>query len=160
GTRVLSSGLGDEEKRAATAVSEALAGRAVALIGSGDAGIYAMASPALELADDRIDVVAVPGVTAALAAAAVLGAPLGHAHAGIAPPAPPARWAQIDRRLRAAAEADLVVFLYNPASQARTWQLPQALAILAGNRPAGTPVGWVRDASRGSEQSGIATLED
>jgi cobalt-precorrin 5A hydrolase/precorrin-3B C17-methyltransferase len=160
GTTILTSGLGDEEERAATAVREALAGRAVALIGSGDAGVYAMASPALELADDRIDVVAVPGVTAALAAAAVLGAPLGHDHASISLSDLHTPWAQIERRLRAAAEADLVVCLYNPASQARTWQLPQALAILGTARPAGTPVGWVKDASRGGQQSGIAALED
>jgi cobalt-precorrin 5A hydrolase/precorrin-3B C17-methyltransferase len=160
GTRILSSGLGDEEQRAAAAVSEALAGRAVALIGSGDAGIYAMASPALELADDRIDVVAVPGVTAALAAAAVLGAPLGHDHASISLSDLHTPWGQIERRLRAAGEADLVVCLYNPASQGRTWQLPRALAVLAEHRPAGTPVGWVKDASRGGEQSGIAALED
>jgi cobalt-precorrin 5A hydrolase/precorrin-3B C17-methyltransferase len=132
----------------------------VALIGSGDAGIYAMASPALELADDRIDVVAVPGVTAALAAAAVLGAPLGHDHASISLSDLHTPWGQIERRLRAAAEADLVICLYNPASQARTWQLPRAMAILAEQRSAGTPIGWVRDASRGGEQSGIATLED
>src|SRR6185312_3082885 len=129
----------DEEQRAAAAVSEALAGRAVALIGSGDAGIYAMDSPALERADDRI------------AAAAVLGAPLGHDHASISLSDLHTPWDQIERRLRAAAEADLVVSLYNPASQARTWQLPRALAILAEYRPAGTPVGWVRDASRGGE---------
>src|SRR5208282_1524823 len=71
GTRVLASGLGAEQERAAGAV---------ALIGSGDAGVYAMGSPALEIADDAIDVTVVPGVTAALAAAAVLGAPLGHDH--------------------------------------------------------------------------------
>ena len=67
GTRVLASGLGAEQERAAEAVAQARAGRAVALIGSGDAGVYAMGSPALEIADDAIDVTVVPGVTAALA---------------------------------------------------------------------------------------------
>jgi cobalt-precorrin 5A hydrolase/precorrin-3B C17-methyltransferase len=158
GTRVLPSGLGAEEERASAAVSEALAGRAVALIGSGDAGIYAMASPALGLADERIDVVGVPGVTAALAAAAVLGAPLGHDHALISLSDLHTPWDVIERRLRAVAEADLVACLYNPASLARTWQFPRALAIFAEHRPPGTPVGWVRDASRGGQRSGIATL--
>ena len=81
GTTVLATGLGHEQERAAAAVAEAAAGRAVALIGSGDAGVYAMGSPALELAGETIDVVGVPGITASLAAAALLGAPLGHDHA-------------------------------------------------------------------------------
>jgi cobalt-precorrin 5A hydrolase/precorrin-3B C17-methyltransferase len=158
GTRVLPSGLGAEEQRAVDAVNEALAGRAVALIGSGDAGIYAMASPALGLADERIDVVGVPGVTAALAAAAVLGAPLGHDHALISLSDLHTPWDVIERRVRAVAEADLVACLYNPASRARTWQFPRALEIIAEHRPPQTPVGWVRDASRGGQRSGIATL--
>jgi cobalt-precorrin 5A hydrolase/precorrin-3B C17-methyltransferase len=78
---VLASGLGEEEARAATAVAQGAAGHAVALVGSGDAGVYAMASPALAVADATFDVVGVPGVTAAVAAAALLGAPLGHDHA-------------------------------------------------------------------------------
>jgi len=158
GTRVLASGLGSEQQRAAIAVAEAAAGRAVALIGSGDAGIYAMASPALELANDRIDVVGVPGVTAALAAAAVLGAPLGHDHAVISLSDLHTQWEVIERRVRAAAEADLVTCFYNPASRARTWQLGRALAILAEHRPPSTPVGWVRQASRPGQQAGIASL--
>jgi cobalt-precorrin 5A hydrolase/precorrin-3B C17-methyltransferase len=158
GARVMASGLGQEEQRAATAISEALAGRAVALIGSGDVGIYAMASPALELADERIDVIGVPGVTAALAASSVLGAPLGHDHAFISLSDLHTQWEVIERRVRAVAEADLVTCFYNPASRARSWQLGRALAILAEHRPPGTPVGWVRDASRPGQSSGIATL--
>jgi cobalt-precorrin 5A hydrolase/precorrin-3B C17-methyltransferase len=158
GTRVLASGLGSEQERAATAVAEASAGRAVALIGSGDAGIYAMASPALELADDRIDVVSVPGVTAALAAAAVLGAPLGHDHAVISLSDLHTPWKAIELRIQAAAEADLVTCFYNPASEKRTWQLRRALEILAATRPPETPVGWVRDASRPAQSAALATL--
>ena len=158
GAQVLASGLGEEEQRAGVAVSEALAGRAVALIGSGDVGIYAMASPALALADERIEVVGVPGVTAALAAGAVLGAPLGHDHAIISLSDLHTEWAVIERRVRAVAEADLVTCFYNPVSRTRNWQLGRALAILAGHRPPETPVGWVRDASRPGQYSGIATL--
>jgi cobalt-precorrin 5A hydrolase / precorrin-3B C17-methyltransferase len=158
GAQVLASSLGEEEKRAGVAVSEALAGRAVALIGSGDVGIYAMASPALALADERIEVVGVPGVTAALAAGAVLGAPLGHDHAIISLSDLHTEWAVIERRVRAVAEADLVTCFYNPVSRTRNWQLGRALAILAGHRPPETPVGWVRDASRPGQYSGIATL--
>jgi len=158
GTRVLASGLGEERTRAAAAVSEARAGHAVALVGSGDAGIYAMASPALELADCGIHVTGVPGVTAALAAGAVLGAPLGHDHALISLSDLHTQWDVIERRVRAVAEGDLVACFYNPASRARNWQLGRALAILAEHRAPDTPVGWVRDASRPGQSAGIATL--
>jgi cobalt-precorrin 5A hydrolase / precorrin-3B C17-methyltransferase len=158
GAQVMASSLGEEEQRAGVAVSEALAGRAVALIGSGDVGIYAMASPALGLADERIEVVGVPGVTAALAAGAVLGAPLGHDHAIVSLSDLHTEWAVIERRVRAVAEADLVTCFYNPVSRTRNWQLGRALAILAEHRPPETPVGWVRDASKPGQYSGIATL--
>ncbi|CAM5332032.1 precorrin-3B C(17)-methyltransferase [Streptomyces sp. NPDC007110] len=158
GTRVLESGLGAEEERARTAVAEARQGRAVALIGSGDAGVYAMASPALAEASDDIDVVGVPGVTAALAAAAVLGAPLGHDHVSISLSDLHTPWEVIERRVRAAAEADLVVTFYNPRSRGRNWQLPEALAILAKHRVPTTPVGVVRNASRPDESVRLTTL--
>jgi cobalt-precorrin 5A hydrolase/precorrin-3B C17-methyltransferase len=160
GTTVLASGLGREQERAAAAVAEARAGRAVALIGSGDAGIYAMASPALELADGTVDVTGVPGVSANLAAAALLGAPLGHDHAVISLSDLHTPWEAIERRVTAAAEADLVACLYNPASRGRTWQLRRALSVLARSRPPGTPVGWVRDAFRPDESVSISTLAD
>ncbi|WP_031510542.1 precorrin-3B C(17)-methyltransferase [Streptomyces megasporus] len=158
GTRVLESGLGAEEERARTAVAEARAGRAVALIGSGDAGVYAMASPALAEASADIDVVGVPGVTAALAAAALLGAPLGHDHVSISLSDLHTPWEVIERRVRAAAEADLVVTFYNPRSRGRDWQLPKALALLAEHRSPDTPVGVVRNASRPGERVAVTTL--
>ena len=158
GTDVRATGLGREQERAGAAVAEAAAGRAVALIGSGDAGIYAMGSPALELADETIDVVTVPGVTASLAAAALLGAPLGHDHALISLSDLHTSWEAIERRITAVAEADLVACFYNPASRERSWQLRKALAILAACRPPDTPVGWVRDASRPGESVAASTL--
>jgi cobalt-precorrin 5A hydrolase / cobalt-factor III methyltransferase / precorrin-3B C17-methyltransferase len=158
GTTVLATGLGHERERAATAVSEAAAGRAVALIGSGDAGVYAMGSPALELADETIDVVSVPGVTASLAAAALLGAPLGHDHALISLSDLHTPWEAIERRITAVARADLVACFYNPASGERSWPLRKALSILAACRPPETPVGWVRDASRPGEAVSATTL--
>ncbi|NEB01346.1 precorrin-3B C(17)-methyltransferase [Streptomyces sp. SID13726] len=158
GTRVLESGLGAEEERARTAVEEARKGHAVALIGSGDAGVYAMASPALAEASDDIDVVGVPGVTAALAAAAILGAPLGHDHVSISLSDLHTPWEVIERRVRAAAEADLVVTFYNPRSRGRDRQLPEALSILAGHREPTTPVGVVRNASRPDESGRLTTL--
>ncbi|MHC3468461.1 precorrin-3B C(17)-methyltransferase [Streptomyces sp. 7R007] len=158
GTRILESGLGAEEERARTAVAEARAGRAVALIGSGDAGVYAMASPALAEASDDIDVVGVPGVTAALAAGAILGAPLGHDHVSISLSDLHTPWEVIERRVRAAAEADLVVTFYNPRSRGRDWQLPKALGLLADHRQPSTPVGVVRNASRPDESRRVTTL--
>ncbi|MDG9703646.1 precorrin-3B C(17)-methyltransferase [Streptomyces sp. DH37] len=158
GTRVLESGLGAEEERARTAVAEARSGRAVALIGSGDAGVYAMASPALAEASSDIDVVGVPGVTAALAAAALLGAPLGHDHVSISLSDLHTPWEVIERRVRAAAESDLVVTFYNPRSRGRDWQLPKALALLAQHRAPRTPVGVVRNASRPGERVTVTTL--
>ncbi|MGW4869455.1 precorrin-3B C(17)-methyltransferase [Streptomyces chartreusis] len=158
GTRILQSGLGAEEERARTAVEEARKGQAVTLIGSGDAGVYAMASPALAEASDDIDVIGVPGVTAALAAAAILGAPLGHDHVSISLSDLHTPWEVIERRVRAAAEADIVVTFYNPRSRGRDWQLPKALAILAEHRRPTTPVGVVRNASRPDESSRLTTL--
>jgi cobalt-precorrin 5A hydrolase / precorrin-3B C17-methyltransferase len=160
GTTVLASGLGAEQERAAEAVAQARAGRAVALIGSGDAGVYAMGSPALEMADDTIDVTVVPGVTAALAAAAVLGAPLGHDHVMISLSDLHTAWPVIERRITAAAEGDLVTCFYNPASGKRDWQLRRALELLAAHRPPGTPVGLVRDASRPGQAASLSTLAE
>src|SRR6266536_241441 len=160
GTTVLASGLGAEQERAAAAVAQARAGRAVALIGSGDAGVYAMGSPALELAGEEIDVTVVPGVTAALATAAVLGAPLGHDHVMISLSDLHTAWPVIERRVTAAAEGDLVTCFYNPASRKRDWQLRRALELLAAHRPPGTPVGWVRDASRPGQAASLSTLAE
>ena len=132
----------------------------MALIGSGDAGVYAMGSPALDLAADDIDVTVVPGVTAALASAAVLGAPLGHDHVMISLSDLHTAWPVIERRIIAAAEADLVACFYNPASTRRTWQLRRAIELLAARRPPATPVGWVRDATRPGQAASVAALAD
>lgn len=158
GTRVLASGLGDEEARARTAVAQARVGHAVALVGSGDAGVYAMASPALEVAGPQVDVAVVPGVTANLAAAALLGAPLGHDHAVVSLSDLHTPWKAIERRVRAAAVGDLVVTFYNPRSRGRSWQLPAALRILAAHRAPTTPVGVVRDATRDGQRVVLTTL--
>jgi cobalt-precorrin 5A hydrolase/precorrin-3B C17-methyltransferase len=160
GTEVLSSGLGAEAEREGTgaAVAQARRGRAVALIGSGDAGVYAMASSALELADAAIDVVVVPGVSAALAVASVLGAPLGHDHVMISLCDQHTPWEITERRIAAAADSDLVTCFYNPASAEHDWQLPRACELLAEHRPSDTPVGWVRDATRPDQVAGLSTL--
>lgn len=179
GTHVLASGLGAEEERAAAAVAQARLGHAVALVGSGDAGVYAMASPALAYigggaADSEtavggagpaggnggIEVVVVPGITASLAAAALLGAPLGHDHAVISLSDLHTPWEVIERRVRAAAEADYVTVFYNPRSKGRPWQLGAAIAVLAGHRPAQTPAAIVRNASRQGQRVILTTIAE
>ena len=160
GTRFVETGLGKEEERAHSAVALAAEGHAVALLGSGDAQVYAMASPALEVAGADIDVDVVPGVTAALAAGALLGAPLGHDHASISLSDLHTPWEAIEARVRAVAEADVVVSFYNPRSRGRDWQLPKALAILSAHRPPTTPVGVVTHASRPGQQVLLTTLAE
>jgi cobalt-precorrin 5A hydrolase/precorrin-3B C17-methyltransferase len=119
-----------------------------------------MASPALEHAGDGVEVIGVPGITAALASAAVLGAPLGHDHAMISLSDLHTPWPAIERRVRAAAEADLVVCFYNPRSKGRDWQLGAALDLLRKHRPDETPVAAVRQASRPDESVHIAPIAD
>jgi cobalt-precorrin 5A hydrolase/precorrin-3B C17-methyltransferase len=161
GVRIEATGLGAEEQRARSAVDLARAGHRVALIGSGDAGVYAMASPALDHAETaEIDVVCIPGITAATTASNVLGAPLGHDHCSISLSDLHTPWPAIERRVRAAAEGDFVVSFYNPRSAKRDWQLPKALAILAEHRPPTTPIGWVRNAGRPDETHGLTTLAE
>jgi cobalt-precorrin 5A hydrolase / precorrin-3B C17-methyltransferase len=159
---VIRSPIGAEADRCRLALARAAAGDHVALVCSGDSGVFAMASLVLELAPEYgnppIDVV--PGVTAALAAAAVLGAPLGHDHAAISLSDLMTPWTAIEKRLQAVAEADLVVTLYNPRSLKRTWQLERAFEILRAHRPASTPVGLVTDVGRPTQRIVRTTLSE
>jgi cobalt-precorrin 5A hydrolase/precorrin-3B C17-methyltransferase len=152
GTRVLTPPLGNEVERAELALAETRAGGSVALVSSGDVGIYAMASPLLELADEGVDVVVVPGVTAAQAAASLLGSPLGHDHCSVSLSDLLTPWGVIQSRVRAAAEGDFVVSLYNPRSKGRDWQLGKVKEILLEHRPPDTPVGIVKDAYRQTQR--------
>jgi cobalt-precorrin 5A hydrolase / precorrin-3B C17-methyltransferase len=158
GTRVLTLPLGNEVERAELALSEARAGCSVALVSSGDVGIYAMASPALELADEDVDVVVVPGVTAAQAAASLLGSPLGHDHCSVSLSDLLTPWGVIQDRIRAAAQGDFVVSLYNPRSKGRDWQLGKVKEILLEHRPPDTPVGIVKEAYRPTQQISLIDL--
>ncbi|HUQ64211.1 MAG TPA: precorrin-3B C(17)-methyltransferase [Acidimicrobiales bacterium] len=159
----VTSPIGDEVVRAKQAVTEASTGRRVAVVCSGDSGVYGMASIAFEVAATEaapVDIEVVPGVTAALATAALLGAPLGHDHAIISLSDLLTPWISIVRRLRAAAEADLVIAMYNPRSNGRQWQLPAACSILLEHRVPSTPVGIVTAAGRPDENVTITTLGD
>ena len=159
GCAVMASGIGDEIARAEAAVAEARAGAAVALVSGGDVGVYAMASPALALATADIDVVAVPGITAATAAASLLGAPLGHDHCSISLSDLLTPWEVIRQRIVAAATADFVIVFYNPKSRGRDWQLEAARRILLEHRTPTTPVGVVTDAFRPRQAVAITSLE-
>jgi cobalt-precorrin 5A hydrolase/precorrin-3B C17-methyltransferase len=158
GTRALTPPLGNEVERAELALGEARAGGSAALVSSGDVGIYAMASPALELAGEDVDVVVVPGITAAQAAASLLGSPLGHDHCSVSLSDLLTPWGVIQDRVKAAAEGDFVVSLYNPRSKGRDWQLGKAKEILLEHRPPDTPVGIVKDAYRPTQQVIITDL--
>ena len=158
GTQVLTMPLGDEVARAEAAIAEARSGGAVSLVSSGDVGVYAMASPALELTGEDIEVVVVPGVTAAQAAASLLGSPLGHDHCSISLSDLLTPWPVIQRRVLAAAEGDFVVSLYNPRSKGRDWQLGKVKEMLLAHRPPDTPVGIVRDAYRPTQRVDLTDL--
>jgi cobalt-precorrin 5A hydrolase/precorrin-3B C17-methyltransferase len=158
GTRVLTPPLGNEVERAELALSEARAGGSAALVSSGDVGVYAMASPVLEISGDDVDVVVVPGVTAAQAAASLLGSPLGHDHCAISLSDLLTPWEVIRTRVKAAAEGDFVVSLYNPRSKGRDWQLGKVKEMLLEHRPPDTPTGIVRDAYRPTQQVTLTDL--
>ena len=140
--------MGTEEQRTAFAIQKAREGHPVAFVCSGDPAIYAMASPTLEIGTKGIDVRVIPGVTAELAASALLGAPLGHDHVTISLSDLHTPWEDIERRLQAAAEGDFVTVLYNPRSRKRLAHLPRALEILGAHRPADVPVMAVHEAFR------------
>ena len=158
--------LGAEERRVRLALDLAAAGRAVALVSSGDAGIYGLAALVFELLDRaarddwrRIAVTVMPGVSALQAAAARLGAPLGHDFCAISLSDLLTPWPVIERRLEAAAAGDFVVALYNPRSARRQAQFARACAILRAGRPPATPAAVARNLGRGGERVAITTLD-
>jgi cobalt-precorrin 5A hydrolase/precorrin-3B C17-methyltransferase len=161
GKEVVSRGMGREVERAKIALEKAMEGRRVAVVSSGDPGVYAMASVVLECAREagvRPEVEVIPGVTAASAAAALLGAPLGHDFAVVSLSDLLTPWGVIEKRLEAAAKGDFCIVLYNPRSRGRQEQLKRAVEILKRHRKASTPVGIVRNAMRAGEEVIITTL--
>jgi precorrin-3B C17-methyltransferase len=149
-------GLGEERERARRAVTAAAAGARVALVSSGDPGIYGMASLAIDeavaLGEDAPQLVVLPGVTAASAAAAVLGAPLAVDFACLSLSDLLVPRADLLGRVDALASADIVLVLYNPASRSRREPWEAAVAALQRHRPAQTPVASVRRAYRQGQE--------
>jgi precorrin-3B C17-methyltransferase len=157
--------LGEEVERARAALEQAGAGRRVAVISSGDPGIYAMASLVFEMwatlpPKRRPEIMVVPGVSALNAAAALLGAPLGHDFAVISLSDLLTPWPTIEKRITAVAAADFVLALFNPRSQRRDWQLDRARTLILAERSPATPVGIVGNAFRPGQTVEVTTLGD
>lgn len=149
-----------ELERCRLALEEAAGGRQVAMVCSGDAGVYGMAGPVLELAPayPTVEVRVVPGVSALLSGAAVLGAPLMNDFAVVSLSDLLTPWGAIEARLRAAAAGDFSLCLYNPSSKKRAGHLARACAILMETKSPDTPCGWVRQIGRPGQESWTGTL--
>jgi precorrin-3B C17-methyltransferase len=154
----------EELARARQALDLAASGKSVAVVSSGDPGVFAMASAVFEAIETGkpawrdVEVTVVPGVSAMLAAAARVGAPLGHDFCALSLSDNLKSWDTIERRLDAAAGAGFVIALYNPVSRARPWQLGKAFERLRRHLPVATPVVFGHAIGRGDERVTIATL--
>ena len=161
GKELYSTGMMGEEARCRQAL-DLSKDKNVALISTGDSGIYGMAGLILELTakeEQNIDVKVVPGVTASIGAAAILGAPIMHdfCHISLSDLLTP--WDVIEKRLRLAAEADFVVCLYNPRSKGRSEHLARAFEIMGEFKDGNTPVGIVKDVGRAKEEKFVCTFD-
>jgi len=157
----------EERARARMALDLAAEGRYVAVVSSGDPGIYAMATAVFEVLDhehqpewDQIDIQVAPGISAMQAAAALIGAPLGHDFCAISLSDILKPWSIIEQRISAAAEADFAIAFYNPVSQERTWQLAAAKNILLKYRNLHTPVVLAKNLGRIGQTVRVITLNE
>ncbi|WP_323838402.1 precorrin-3B C(17)-methyltransferase [Photorhabdus africana] len=158
---VIKTGMCKEIERCQKAIDLALSGRKVALISSGDAGIYGMAGLVLELVCQQqcdLEVKLVAGITASIAAASLLGAPLMHdfCHISLSDLLTP--WPMIEKRIIAAAQADFVICFYNPRSRGREGHLAKAFELMRPWKAAQTPVGVVKAAGRKKQDKWITTF--
>ena len=161
GTECIDTGMKKERERAVQAFEQAEAGHTVCMISSGDAGIYGMAPLIMEMSLERgsdVEIEVLPGISAFQKAASLLGAPVGHDFCVISLSDLMTPWETIDRRIRAAAEADFVTAVYNPRSSQRFWQLYRLQEIFLQYRAASTPVGYVRQAGRDGQAVTLTTL--
>jgi len=162
GKTVCSTPMKKEVERCQMALAYALQGKKVALVCSGDAGIYGMAGIMMEVAAEQpdIQIEVIPGVTAASSGGAVLGAPLGHDFAVISLSDLLTPWETILKRLRLAAEADFAICLYNPSSKKRHDYLAQACQVLLESKSPQTPCGYVQNIGREGQNYSLCTLEE
>jgi len=163
--KIVATGMRQEIDRCREAIRLAAQGHSVAVISSGDAGVYGMAGILIECLDQEglldLALEIIPGVTAASAAASMLGAPLMHDFAVISLSDLMTPWEVIEKRIRLAAEGDFILAVYNPKSKGRTQHIETMREILLRYRSSETPVGLVREALRGEESiMQITTLGD
>ena len=160
GKERIQTGMTREVDRCAAAVAAAKAGKTVAVVSSGDAGVYGMAGLLLELCENEpeLEVEVIPGITAACSGGAVLGSPLTCDFACISLSDLLTPWDKIEQRLRGAAAGDFAIALYNPASQKRADHLRRACDILLETLPPETVCGTVRNIGRAGETFALTTL--
>lgn len=162
GTRCIDTGMKKETARAEQAFELAEQGQTVCVVSSGDAGIYGMAPLICEMKSRRqspVEVEVLPGISAFQKAASLLGAPIGHDFCVISLSDLMTPWSVIERRIRAAAEADFVTAVYNPKSEGRYWQLYRLKELFLQARSGSTPIGYVRQAGRKEQQVSVTTLD-
>ncbi len=161
---IVQTGMTREKDRCKRAIEEALSGRRVALVCSGDPGIYALSGLVFEIlrtmdiSSERLKVDVIPGIPALSACSSLLGAPLVHDFSVISLSDLLTPWPLIEKRIEASAAADFVLVFYNPRSKRRKDQLPRALEIVSGHRKEDTPVGIVTSAMRPGQEVSITTL--
>ena len=161
GCECIDTGMKKERERAELAFSLAEQGKNVVVISSGDAGIYGMAPLIYEMAkalNSSIVIETLPGISAFQKAASLLGAPIGHDMCIISLSDLMTPWEVIERRIKAAAEADFVTAVYNPKSHGRYWQLYRLQELFLQERSAETPMGYVRQAGRPDQEVRVTTL--
>lgn len=159
---IINSGMKKEIERCEITIDEAEKGKIVSIVSSGDPGVYGMAGVILELVNKRnsdVEVEIVPGITAANAAAASLGAPLMHDYAVISLSDLLTDWEVIKKRIDCASAGDFIITLYNPKSKSRVTQIEEAREIIMKYREPSTTVGIVRNAKREGEKVEITDLE-
>lgn len=167
GKKIVATGMTEEIDRGRKAYQLAKQGKRVAVVSSGDSGVYGMAGLTYEVLEQNgwdpenpdVQVHVVPGITAACSVGALLGAPLNHDFCGISLSTLLTPWEKIEARLRAAAEADFVTALYNPKSARRDWQIVKAQEIFLKHRRPDTPVGVVKSGFREGEIVVRTTLD-
>lgn len=162
GKETFSSGMKQETKRAEEAFRLAEEGKTVSVISSGDAGVYGMASLLWEMKmsnNSPVKLEVIPGISSMFAAAALLGAPLGHDFCAISMSDLLTPWETIENRIVAAAKGDFVTAIYNPVSNDRYWQLMRLREIFLQHRSPQTPVGIARQVGRPDEETSVTTLE-
>ena len=162
GKEVVESTMRAETQRCRECLDFAKSGKTVGLICSGDAGVYGMASPMLEIAADAgfSDIEIIPGVTAAMSGAALLGAPIGHDFCVISLSDLLTPWDMIEKRLLAACSADFCIVIYNPASHKRPDHLKKACNVMLTILPPDRPCGYVQNVGRDGEAMGTCTLDE